>query len=67
MPRSKARSGGHWLRHRCYACGHTLAFAATGCPQCSEHFDDRPDPKRWPARCQCKRCNPATEGAPNAA
>jgi hypothetical protein len=48
----------HWLRDRCYACGHTLAYAATGCPQCLEHFDGRDDPEQWPATCECKRCKP---------
>lgn len=46
----------HWLRERCYACGHQLAFAATACPQCSEQFDGREEPRKYPALCQCKRC-----------
>lgn len=48
----------HWLRKRCYACGHALAYAATGCPQCREHFDGRDDPDVFPAICKCKRCAP---------
>ncbi len=48
--------GGCWLRDRCYACGHTLRFSASGCPQCGETFDGRDDPKRWPKKCTCARC-----------
>lgn len=49
-------SDGAFLRERCYACGHILAFAATACPQCNEAFDDRRNPKRWPTVCDCSRC-----------
>lgn len=29
---------GSWMRSQCYACGHTLRFESTGCPQCGEAF-----------------------------
>ena len=48
-----------WLWARCYACGHQLAFAASACPQCRQVFDGRKAPKRWPDRCECKRCEDA--------
>jgi hypothetical protein len=48
-----------YLRERCDACGHRLAFAATACPQCREPFDGRKAPKTWPDRCACKRCESA--------
>lgn len=47
---------GSWLWERCYACGHRLALASTGCPQCNEMFDGRKEPKRWPEKCDCERC-----------
>jgi hypothetical protein len=51
--------GGFWLRERCYKCGHRLAFAASACPQCGIEFAHGDDPKRWPDRCECKRCDAA--------
>lgn len=54
---------GCWLRSRCYACGHTLRFQSTGCPQCGENFDGRKNPKRWPRVCDCARCRPAAAEA----
>lgn len=50
---------GSWLWQRCYACGHRLRFASTGCPQCGENFDGRTMPKRWPEHCDCERCEDA--------
>jgi hypothetical protein len=50
---------GSWLWSRCYQCGHRLAFASTGCPQCGIDFDGRKMPKRWPEKCDCERCTDA--------
>lgn len=50
---------GDYLWHRCYRCGHRLAYAASMCPQCEESFDDRAEPSEWPDRCQCLRCTRA--------
>lgn len=52
---------GSYLWERCYKCGHRLAFASTGCPQCGEDFDGRKDPKKWPESCDCKRCTEARQ------
>lgn len=52
-------NAGTWLRDRCYACGHQLAFAASGCPQCGETFDGRDDPDEFPDVCRCNRCEGA--------
>lgn len=48
---------------RCYGCGHRLAYAATGCPQCGLSFDDRAEPAEWPDRCSCGRCEKARREA----
>lgn len=53
---TRKKDEGAWLRQRCYECGHTLRFPATGCPQCGAEFDGRAAPKRWPKKCQCQRC-----------
>ena len=47
---------------RCYACGHRLALASTGCPQCGEDFDGRKMPRKFPERCECERCTAARLG-----
>ena len=44
---AKEEERGCWLWHRCYACGHELRFASTGCPQCGEDFDGRVEPEVW--------------------
>ena len=56
---SNSIDDGAYLWERCYACGHRLRFASTGCPQCGEQFDGRKDPKRWPEKCDCARCSEA--------
>jgi len=48
-----------YLWERCYACGHRLRFASTGCPQCGVTFDGREDPEIWPEQCGCPRCTEA--------
>jgi uncharacterized OB-fold protein len=50
---------GCWLWSRCYKCGHRLALSSNACPQCSESFDGRKMPKRWPEKCDCERCEAA--------
>lgn len=54
---------GCWLWERCYACGHRLRFASTGCPQCGEDFDGRRQPGKgkWPETCDCERCQLARD------
>ncbi len=55
------RRGGFWLRGRCYKCGHRLAFASCNCPQCGIEFAHGREPKRFPEKCECKRCMTARE------
>jgi predicted RNA-binding Zn-ribbon protein involved in translation (DUF1610 family) len=50
------KDDGSYLWERCYSCGHRLAYASTACPQCGIEFDGRKDPKKWPEKCDCPRC-----------
>ena len=52
-----------YLWERCYACGHRLAFASDGCPQCGIRFKDGDDPPNWPETCECDRCKQARESS----
>ena len=54
---------GSWLWPRCYACGHRLRFDSNACPQCSEEFDGRNEPRKWPEKCDCQRCADARGAA----
>lgn len=46
-----------WLMERCHACGHRLALASTGCPQCgAESIAPWFEPKTLPDKCDCPRC-----------
>lgn len=54
QPPDDADERGGWLRDQCYACGHRLRFASTGCPQCSEEFHGRDVPVN--DVCECPRC-----------
>jgi uncharacterized OB-fold protein len=58
MTKERSLPEGDWMRLRCYACGHRLAFHASACPQCGEAFDGRENPKKYPATCSCERCTP---------
>lgn len=64
MKRPRYGEPGSYLRARCHQCGHRLRpdLMSTGCPQCGEDFDGRPDPKKWPEQCDCERCEAAREG-----
>jgi uncharacterized OB-fold protein len=50
------QESGAWLWHKCYECGHALAFSASACPQCGEEFDGRATPEEFPDECECPRC-----------
>ncbi len=47
----------YWMSDRCARCGHRLAFASNGCPQCSKDMMPPWDePAELPDTCQCERC-----------
>lgn len=57
---TSVKERGCWLRFQCYACGHRLRFASTGCPQCGEDFHGRK--VKIKDTCECERCVKAREG-----
>lgn len=42
------------LLNRCPSCGHFLAYAASGCPQCRVQFEETDPDVFW--TCECERC-----------
>jgi hypothetical protein len=61
QPEISLDESGGWLRGQCYACGHRLRFASSGCPQCGEHFHGHDVPVN--DVCDCARCIPARQDA----
>lgn len=59
MSNRNRKERGCWLWSRCYSCGHRLRLDSTACPQCGEEFDGRKQPREWPDKCECDRCDEA--------